>query len=108
MKIAALLGLLEQAAAEASWDCGFGPEWYAAAGRVWIIRRTRLERFTPVGAATSLRTATAVLDWRRARSLRSYEVRRAARRAADRGERSPSSRAPRTDWVYCDMRASAR
>jgi acyl-CoA thioester hydrolase len=106
VKITALLGLLEQAAVEASWDCGFGPEWYAAAGRVWIIRRTRLERFTPVGGGDLLRTATAVLDWRRARSLRSYEVRRTARRAPDRGEDLLVARAT-TDWVYCDM-ASGR
>jgi len=106
VKIAALLGLLEQAAAEASWDCGFGPEWYAAAGRMWIIRRTRLERFTPVGGGDSLRTSTAVLDWRRARSLRSYEVRRAALRADDRSGDLLVARAT-TDWVYCDI-ASGR
>jgi len=102
VKIAALLGLLEQAAVEASWDCGFGPEWYTAAGRVWIIRRTRLERWTPVGGGDWLRTSTAVLDWRRARSLRSYDVRRAARDVGA-GEEALLVASATTDWVYCDI-----
>jgi acyl-CoA thioesterase FadM len=41
-----------------------------------------------------------VLDWRRARSLRQYEVRRAG------GDDAPVAGAT-TDWVYCDM-ASGR
>ncbi|MEW6267776.1 MAG: acyl-CoA thioesterase [Thermodesulfobacteriota bacterium] len=108
IKVTALLGLLEQAAVEASWDCGFDPAWYAEHGRVWIIRRTRLERRLPVGGGDVLRVATHVLDWRRARSLRAYEVRRAARdgRAHDVGDEPPAAVAT-TDWVYCDV-ASGR
>lgn len=102
VKVTALLGLLEQAAVEASWDCGFDPGWYTAQGRVWIIRRTRLERLLPVGGGDRLRVETQVLDWRRARSLRGYEVRRAD--AASSG--SLVARAT-TDWVYCDL-ASGR
>jgi acyl-CoA thioester hydrolase len=108
VKVTALLGLLEQAAVEASWDCGFGPEWYADQGRVWLIRRTRLERWTPVGGGDLLRTATEVLDWRRARSLRSYEIRRGARDGSTRGDgRDPLVARATTDWVYCDL-ASGR
>ena len=98
VKVAAVLGLLEQAAVEASWDCGFDPGWYTAQGRVWIIRRTRLERVLPVGGGDRLRVETHVLDWRRARSLRSYEVRRADGPAAG----AVVARAT-TDWVYCDL-----
>jgi acyl-CoA thioester hydrolase len=98
LKVAALLGLLEQAAVEASWQCGFDPAWYTAERRVWIIRRTRLERALPVGGGDRLRVATHVLDWRRARSLRAYAV----ERVGDDGTAAPAARAT-TDWVYCDM-----
>lgn len=109
IKVAALLGLLEQCAVEASWDAGFDPAFYTAQGRVWIIRRTRLERFVPVGGGDRLQVATHVLDWRRARSLRQYEIRRVARGAAtgivegDAGETTPLVARATTDWVYCDM-----
>lgn len=115
IKVEALLGLLEQAAVEASWDCGFDPAWYAAAGRVWIIRRTRLERFRPVGGGDRLEVRTRVLDWRRARSLREYEVFRRGSGVASKGDLGGSGDGPdgelvaraTTDWVYCDM-ASGR
>gem|GEM_PF-1381764 len=102
VKVAALLGLLEQAAVEASWECGFDPGWYTAQQRVWIIRRTRFERSLPLGGGDRVRVATHVLDWRRARSLRAYTVERIA---AD-GAPVPAARAT-TDWVYCDL-ASGR
>jgi len=113
IKISALLGLLEQAAVEASTDGGFDSAYYTAQGRVWIIRRTRLERSLPVGGEDRLEIATHVLDWRRARSLRSYEIRRgrsAAEPARDtRGtdEAAPLVAQATTDWVYCDV-ASGR
>ena len=102
VKVAALLGLLEQAAVEASWDCGFDPGWYTAQQRVWIIRRTRLERTLPLGGGDRVRVATHVLDWRRARSLRTYSV----ERVGDDGTSVPAAHAT-TDWVYCDL-ASGR
>ncbi|MFN8604134.1 MAG: thioesterase [Candidatus Binatia bacterium] len=98
VKVAALLGLLEQAAVEASWECGFDPGWYTAQRRVWIIRRTRLERTLPLGGGDRVRIATHVLDWRRARSLRAYAVERLG---AD-GTAVAAAYAT-TDWVYCDM-----
>ena len=93
LKIAALLGLLEQAAVEASTAVGFDADRYTREGRIWIIRRTRLERFVPVGGGDRLGVETHVLDFRRARSLRQYTVRR--------GE-TVAARAT-TDWVYCDL-----
>src|SRR5215831_11117599 len=84
MKVASMLGFLEQAAVEASAALGFDPEWYAREGRVWIIRRTRLERLIPVGGRDALVAATHIADYRRARSLRAYEVYR----------REPSSQSP--------------
>jgi len=111
IKVTAVLGLLEQTAVEASWDCGFDPSYYTAQGRVWIIRRTRLERLLPVGGGDRLQVATHVLDWRRARSLRTYEIRRAPRGAGDEpvhdggfgDESAPVVARATTDWVYCDL-----
>jgi acyl-CoA thioester hydrolase len=112
IKVSALLGLLEQAAVEASWDRGFDPAWYARSKRVWIIRRTRLERLRPVGGGDRLQVATRVLDWRRARSLREYEVRRRDGRDAPEVPLGEASSDPvagelvaraTTDWVYCDV-----
>ncbi len=110
LKVSALLGLLERAAVEASWDCGFDPAWYTAQGRAWMVRRTRLERHLPVGGSDLLRVKTHVLDWRRARSLRAYEVRRVPRDAAHDAHASddaPLVATATTDWVYCDL-ASGR
>lgn len=92
-KLSSLLSLCERAAVEASEACGFGPEAYARAGRVWIVRRTRLWRFAPVGGLDHLEIDTAIADVRRARSLREYRVWRGACLVAEAA----------TDWVYCDV-----
>ena len=102
--MSALLGFLEQAAVEASADGGFDPARYTADGRVWLVRRTRLERLRPVGGGDSLALSTHVSDFRRARSLRRYEVNRTGGHAGS--DDAPVVRAS-TDWVYCDV-ASGR
>lgn len=93
LKVSALLGLLEQAAVEASTAGGYDAARYTQEGRVWIIRRTRLQRLVPVGGVDDLIVETQVADFRRARSLRRYVVRR--------GEQIVATAT--TDWVYCDM-----
>ena len=93
LKISALLGLLEQAAVEASAAVGFDTDRYMRERRIWVIRRTRLERFVPVGGGHCLEVETHVLDFRRARSLRHYTVRRGATMVAT----------ATTDWVYCNL-----
>lgn len=100
IKVSALLGLLEQTAVEASAASGFDPARYTELGRVWLVRRTRLERLTPVGGGDVLRVSTHVADFRRARSLRRYTVRR-----TEGLEPRPEADAVRatTDWVYCDV-----
>lgn len=92
-KLSSLLGLCERAAVEASAACGLGPEAYARAARVWIVRRTRLWRFAPVGGLDQLDIETAIADVRRARSLREYRVWCGPRLVAEAA----------TDWVYCDL-----
>jgi len=111
VRLSALLGLVEQAAIEASTDAGLDPGWYAGARRMWIVRRTRIERFHPVGGGDLLECRTRVLDWRRARSLRGYELRlvepgRGTRVSplAPAGDGGPPVVATAvTDWVYCDV-----
>lgn len=93
VKMFALLGILEQAAVEASRAAGYDADRYTREGRVWIIRRTRLERRKPVGGIDEVEVETAVTDVRRARSFRSYTVRREGETVAE----------ALTDWIYCDL-----
>jgi len=93
LKVPALLGLLEQSAVEASTAAGYDAARYTHEGRIWIIRRTQLERPIAVGGTDTLEVETAVADFRRARSLRRYDVRRGADLVAQ----------ATTDWVYCDL-----
>lgn len=93
LKVGALLGMLEQAAVEASTAVGFDAARYTREGRVWIIRRTRLRRLVPVGGVDEIEVHTRVADIRRARSLRRYEVWRSGELVAE----------ATTDWVYCDL-----
>jgi len=93
LKMAALLGLLEQAAVEASTALGFDAEWYMREGRIWIIHRTRVERHVPVGGGDTVEVETQIADFRRVRSLRRYCVRRGTTIVAQAS----------TDWVYCDL-----
>lgn len=95
LKVSALLGMLEQAAVEASTEAGFDAARYTAEQRVWIIRRTRLRRHVPVGGGDALSVRTSVADIRRARSLRRYEIRRDDVVVAE----------ATTDWVYCDLQS---
>jgi len=92
-KVPALLGLLERAAVEASTAAGFDAARYTREGRIWLIRRTRLERLVPVGGTETLAAETQVVDFRRARSLRRYTLWRDTLVVA----RATS------DWVYCDL-----
>lgn len=92
-KLADLLGMFEQAAVEASQACGWDPRAYAAAQRVWMIRRTRVWRWAAVGGLDQLRVETQVADVRRARSLREYRVWSGSVLVAEAA----------TDWVYCDV-----
>ena len=97
LKVSALLGTLEQAAVEASADGGFDPARYSADGRVWIVRRTRLERRAPLGGGDDIEIATHVEDFRRARSIRRYDVGRGP------GHAGADAATATTDWVYCDV-----
>jgi acyl-CoA thioester hydrolase len=93
LKVGVLLGLLEQAAVEASIDAGFDAEWYMREQRIWIIHRTRVQRLLPVAGGDRITVDTGVFDVRRVRSLRRYLVRKGDEEVVHAS----------TDWVYCDL-----
>jgi acyl-CoA thioester hydrolase len=92
------LRYLAHAAVEASAAAGFDRDWYAAAGGMWLIRRSTLDLVDPVRGDERLAIATWVEDFRRVRSHRRYTI-----HGGD-GRRCVEAR---TDWVYVDV-ASGR
>jgi len=95
---AVYLRYLAHAAVEASAAAGFDTAWYAAAGAMWLIRRSTLELADPARAGEQLAIRTWVEDFRRVRSHRRYAIHGAdGRLCLD----------ARTDWVYVDA-ASGR
>ena len=95
---AVYLRYLAHAAFEASAAAGFDAAWYAAAGAVWLVRRSTFTVLCPTTAGEELEIRTWVEDFRRVRSHRRYEL-----RGADGRLRLSAL----TDWVYVD-RASGR
>jgi acyl-CoA thioester hydrolase len=93
---APLARLLETAATTASTEAGFPPEWYLASGTVWVIRRSRIECLSEIGAGTALEIRTWVGDFRRVRSIREYEAYRSGALVLR----------ARTDWVYVELPAA--
>lgn len=92
------LRYLAHAAVEASTAAGFDAAWYAAAGAVWLVRRSTFTVLRPATAGEELEIRTWVEDFRRVRSHRRYEM---------RGADGELRLAARTDWVYVD-RTSGR
>lgn len=91
------LRVLAQAAVEASTAAGYDADWYAAAGCLWLVRRSTFDVTRPARAEEPLEIRTWVEDFRRVRSHRRYELR-------VHGETRLTAR---TDWVYVDA-ASGR
>jgi acyl-CoA thioester hydrolase len=91
--------LLQQAATEASIDAGYPEAWYDETGTFWLVRRTAIDYRSPLRPRDILHVRTWVADFRRVRSLRTYEL-----FATD--EQVPVAHA-HTDWVYVH-RASGR
>ncbi len=89
------LRLMEQAAIEASADAGYDDARYRALGTAWWIHGTDIEYLLPLRAGEVAAVKTWVADFRRVRSQRVYEFRRAR-------DDSLCARAV-TDWVYLDQ-----
>ena len=84
--------MLETAATAASSEAGFSPDWYAAEGTAWVIRRSTIECAVPILRGSAVELVTWVADFRRVRSQREYEG-RVAGELVLRGH---------TDWVYVE------
>jgi len=74
---AAYLRHLAVVAVDASTEAGFDARWYESAGVHWLVRRTTFTLHAPATAGIELVVRTWVEDFRRVRSQRRYEVRKA-------------------------------
>ena len=95
---AVYLRYLAHTAVEASTAAGYAAAWYAAAGAMWLVRRSTFDLADPARAEERLAIRTWVEDFRRVRSHRRYAVHGGdGRLCVD----------ALTDWVYVDA-ASGR
>lgn len=88
------LRYIQEAAMDASASIGFDAAWYAAQGTTWLVRETDFEYIRPLRYGDSVRVKTWVENFRRAMSLRAYEL-----RLVDSGELVARAG---TEWVYLD------
>jgi acyl-CoA thioester hydrolase len=85
---------MQEAAFDASAAAGYDFARYEALGQYWLVRETDIEYFQPLRYGDTFEVKTWVADFRRVRSRRAYEFRKA-------GEDDLVARAT-TDWVYID------
>lgn len=88
------LRYMEEAAFDATAAVGYSKARYQAMGRLWLARETEIEYLQPARYGDVLEVRTWVADFRRVRSIRRYEFRRA-------GTDELVAQAS-TDWVYLD------
>ena len=90
------LRYMQQAAMDASEAAGYDVARYQAMGRLWFVRETDIEYLHPLVYGDTVIVKTWVLDFRRVRSRRAYEL----RRASDGLLVAQAT----TDWVFLDSR----
>jgi acyl-CoA thioester hydrolase len=88
------LRYMQEAAFDASAAAGYDTARYDAMGRYWLIHDTEIEYLHPLRYGESVAVKTWIEDFRRVRSRRAYELRRA-------GSPDLIARAT-TDWVFID------
>jgi acyl-CoA thioester hydrolase len=88
------LRYMQEAAFDASAAAGYDLTRYEAMGHHWLVRETDIEYLRPLRYGDSVQIKTWVVDFRRIRSRRAYEFRRA-------GSDKLVAQA-RTDWVFLD------
>jgi len=88
------LSYMQEAAFDASAAAGYDPARYDAMGLHWLIRETDVEYLHPLRYGDSVQVKTWVVDFRRVRSRRAYEL-----RLAESGELAARAN---TDWVLLD------
>ena len=85
---------MQEAAFDASAAAGYSDEEYQRLNLIWLIRDTEIEYIQPLRYGETAEVTTWVEDFRRVRSRRRYEIRRA-------GEEEICTRGV-TDWVLLD------
>jgi acyl-CoA thioester hydrolase len=85
---------MQETALDATAAVGRGSDWYAQAGYTWRIYDTDIEYLQPLLHNDQVEVTTWVEDFRRVRSRRVYEFRRA-------GSPDLAARAA-TDWIFLD------
>jgi acyl-CoA thioester hydrolase len=92
---ACYLRYMQEAAFAASAAAGYWEDRYQAMRRIWLIRESLVDFVEPLRYGDHVGVRTWVADFRRVRSRRAYELRRAADDAL-------VARAY-TDWVFLDL-----
>jgi acyl-CoA thioester hydrolase len=88
------LRFMQESAIEASAAVGYDIARYNAIGHHWLVHETELEFLRPVEYGDTLEVKTWVIDFRRVRSRRAYEL-----YSVSTGELAARGQ---TDWVYLD------
>jgi len=91
------LNYMLEAAFDASAAAGYDHAQYVAMGLHWLVRETDIEYLCPLRYGDSVQVKTWVMDFRRVRSRRAYEL-----RLAESGELAARAS---TDWVFLDSAA---
>lgn len=86
------LRYMQETAFDASAAAGYDFAWYAAAGHNWLVRESDITYYRPLAYGDSVTVRTWVVDFRRVRSRRAYELRHVGS-----GELVAEGF---TDWVY--------
>ena len=76
-KSVSLLRYMQEAAFDALAAAGYDLARYDELERVWLVRETDVENLRPLRYGDSIQVKTWVADFRRVRSRRMYEMRRA-------------------------------
>lgn len=91
------LDYMQEAAFDASAAAGYDRARYDVMGLYWLVRETDIEYLYPLRYGDSVQVKTWVIDFRRVRSRRAYEL-----RVAESGELAARAS---TDWVFLDSAA---
>jgi len=88
------LRYMQETAFDASAAAGYDIPRYVSMNRLWLVRETDITYLQPLAYGDSVTVKTWVMDFRRVRSRRAYELRLAA-------TDEPVAQA-HTDWIYLD------
>ncbi len=89
------LRYIQETALDASAVAGFGGDWYASRGFIWLVRDTEIEFLVPLRYGDSVCVRTRVRNMRQALSMRTYSLHRVS-------DDELVARAD-TDWAYIEV-----